>query len=101
MIKCFDKWVVGMKVGETKDISCQPEDAYGKCDPKKVQKVEKTKLRDFEKNGYKLVKWTELPTQYGMLKITDVDATTVTLDMNNPMCGKVLNFKITVKEIQE
>ncbi len=101
MIKCFDKWVVGMKVGETKDISCQPEDAYGKCNPKKVQKVEKAKLRDFEKNGYKLEKWTELPTQYGMLKITNVDWDIVTLDMNNPMCGKVLNFKITVKAIQE
>jgi len=101
MIKCFDKWVVGMKVGETKNISCQPEDAYWECDPKKVQKVEKAKLIEFEKKWYKLEKWTELPTQYGMLKITDADENTVTLDMNNPMCGKVLNFKITVREIQE
>lgn len=101
MIKCFDKWVIGMKVGETKDITCQPEDAYGKCDPKKIQKVEKSQLKAFVEKWYKLEKWTELPTQYGMLKIIDADKDTVTLDMNNPMCGKVLNFKITVRGIQE
>jgi len=101
MIKCFDKWVIGMKVDETKDISCQPEDAYGKCDPNKIQKVEKSKLKEFTDHGYKLEKWTELPTQDGMLKIISADQNTVTLDMNNPMCGKVLNFKITVKGIQK
>lgn len=101
MIKCFDKWVIGMKVGETKEISCQPEEAYWKCDPSKVQKVEKSKLQDFAEHGYKLEKWTELPTQYGMVKIIAADKDTVTLDLNNPMCGKVLNFKITVKAIQE
>ena len=99
MIPCFDKAVEGMKVGETKEVTCQPKDAYGECDPKRVQKVEKAQLAQFEKAGYKLEKGTELPTQYGMLKIVDADDKTVTLDMNNPMCGKVLNFKITLDKI--
>jgi FKBP-type peptidyl-prolyl cis-trans isomerase 2 len=36
-----------------------------------------------------------------MLKIVDADENTVTLDMNNPMCGKVLNFKVTLRQIEE
>jgi FKBP-type peptidyl-prolyl cis-trans isomerase 2 len=36
-----------------------------------------------------------------MKKIVDVDNDTVTLDFNNPMCGKTLKFKITLKGIKE
>jgi len=57
MIPCFDKWVENMKVWETKEITCEPKDAYGECLDSKIIKVEKTKLADFEKNGYKLEKW--------------------------------------------
>ena len=101
MIPCFDKAIEGMKVGETKEITCEPKDAYGECDPKKVQKVEKSQLAQFEQAGYKLEKWTELPTQRGMLKIVDADEDTVTFDLNHPMCGKTLKFKITLKGIKK
>ena len=101
MIPCFDKAVEGMKVGETKEITCEPKDAYGECDPNKYQKVPKSQLVQFEKAGYKLEKWTELPTQYGMLKIVDADKDTVTLDLNHPMCGKTLKFKITLRGIEK
>ena len=101
MIPCFEKAVEWMKVGETKEVTCEPKDAYGECDPKNYIKVPKSQLVEFEKAGYKLEKWVELPTQYGMKKIVDVDNETVTLDFNNPMCGKTLKFKITLKRIKE
>lgn len=101
MIPCFDKGVVGMKVWESKTITCQPEEAYGKCDDEKVQTVKKEQLKQFEDNGYKIEKWAELPTQYGMIKVQDVQGEDVTLDMNNPMCGKVLNFNVTIVDVQE
>ena len=100
MIPCFDKAVEGMKIWEEKEITCQPQEAYGECDKTKVQKVEKAKLEEFKKAGYKLEKWEELPTQYGMLKIVDADDKTVTLDLNHPMCGKVLKFKIKLVDIK-
>jgi len=100
MIPCFDKGVEGMKIGETKEIKCEPKDAYGECDEAKIIKVEKAKLKDFEDNGFKLEKWEELPTQYGMLKITDVKDDIVYLDTNHPMCGKELIFTVTLKEIK-
>jgi len=99
MIKCFDKAVEGMKVGQTKEITCQPSEAYGECSPEKIQKVPKSQLKAFEEAGYKLEKWVELPTQYGMIKIVDVDKDTVSLDFNHPMCWKVLKFKITLRKI--
>jgi len=100
MIPCFDKWVVGMKVGETKEIKCEPKDAYGECSQDKIIKVEKAKLAEFEKQWIKIEKWAELPTQYGMLKITDVKDNIVYIDTNHPLCGKKLIFTVTVKEIK-
>jgi FKBP-type peptidyl-prolyl cis-trans isomerase 2 len=100
MIPCFDSAVVWMKIWEEKEITCQPEQAYGACDEKKLIKVPKTKLEDFKKHGYKLEKWEELPTQYGLLKIVDTDDENVTFDTNHPMCGKVLKFKIKLIDIK-
>ena len=100
MIPCFDKGVEGMKIGETKEIKCEPKDAYGECDESRVIKVEKAKLKDFEQHWYKLEKWVELPTQHGMLKIADVKDGIVYLDTNSPMCGKKLIFTVTLKEIK-
>jgi len=101
MIKCFDKAVEWMKIWETKEITCQPNEAYGECSPEKIQKVPKSQLKAFEQAWYKLEKWVELPTQYGMLKIVDVDKDTVSLDFNHPMCGKTLKFKITLRKIEK
>ena len=101
MIPCFDKAVEWMKVWETKEITCQPSEAYGECSPENIKKVPKSQLKQFEQAGYKLEKWVELPTQYWMIKIVDVDKDTVSLDFNNPMCGKVLKFKITLRKIWE
>lgn len=100
MIPCFDKWVVGMKLGETKEIKCEPKDAYGECSKDKIIKVEKSKLAEFEKQWIKIEKWSELPTQYGMLKITDVKDGIVYIDTNHPLCWKKLIFTVTVKEIK-
>ena len=101
MIPCFDKWVIGMTVWQTKQITCQPHDAYGECDEKKIQKVKKLQLKQFEQAWYKLEKWTKLPTQYGLIEIIDSDENTVTLNLNNPMCWKVLNFKVILRKIEK
>jgi FKBP-type peptidyl-prolyl cis-trans isomerase 2 len=39
MIKGFDRGVLGMKVGETKNITVLPEEGYGLLDERKIQKI--------------------------------------------------------------
>ncbi|MDD3145213.1 MAG: peptidylprolyl isomerase [Candidatus Gracilibacteria bacterium] len=99
MIPGFDKAVLGMKIGDKKSITLQPIDAYGERDEKNIQKIPKENLADFEKAGYKLEKGTVLPTQIGNIEIIDSDETTITVDGNHPMAGKVLNFDIEIKDI--
>ena len=100
MIPGFDKGVIGMKVGESKKIEIEPKDAYGEYDESKKQQVEKTQLKDFLDNGFKLEKGEKIPTQFGNLLIVAADDKTVTLDLNHELAGKKLTFEVEITDIK-
>jgi peptidylprolyl isomerase len=94
----FDKAVIGMKVGEEKEVTLQPEEAYGQPNPKAIQKVPKDKFPAEAKEGMMI----GIPLPNGQqipAKIEKIGDTEVTLDMNHPMTGKVLIFKIKIVSI--
>lgn len=100
MIKWFDSAVVWMKIGDKKSITLAPSEAYGEYSADNVQVIEKSKLKSFVDAGIKLEVWSELPTQQGKFKIIKADDKTVTIDINNPMAGKTLNFDIELMDIK-
>ena len=96
----FDNAVIGMEEGEEKEVTIQPEDAYGHPNPEMVKKVPRDQLPKEElKQGMMLI--MNLPN--GMqfpAKISEVGDSEVTLDLNHPLAGKVLKFKIKVVGIE-
>jgi len=97
IIKGFDEAVVGMKEGEEKEIKLPPEQAYGDPNPQMVQKVPKDKLpKEIEaKEG--MILMMALPNgQQLPARLVKVEETEVTIDLNHPLAGKTLNFKIKV-----
>jgi FKBP-type peptidyl-prolyl cis-trans isomerase 2 len=100
IIKGFDTAVIGMKVGEEKKIRLEPKEAYGDINPMLIRKFPKDKLpsdRDM-KPGMMLL--MGLPNGQQMpVKITEVETTEVTLDLNHPLAGKPLNFALKLMEI--
>jgi peptidylprolyl isomerase len=100
VIKGFDEAVVGMEKGDEKEIKLKPEDAYGTPNDKMVKKIPKEHLpKDKEiKPGMLLVMGTpeghKIPAT-----IKDVDDKEVTLDLNHPLSGKNLSFKIKILEV--
>ena len=100
VIKGFDTGVLGMKVGEEKEIVIPPEEAYGPYNPQMIKKIPRNKLpQDQElKTGMmlmmKLSNGQELP-----VKIAAVDNKEVSLDVNHPLAGKTLHFKVKIVEI--
>ena len=100
VIKGFDDGVMGMKVGEEKDIVIPPREAYGDYNPQMIKKIPRDKLPlDQElKPGMMLMmslsNGQELP-----VKIAAIDDKEVSLDVNHPLAGKTLHFKITIKAI--
>lgn len=91
MIPGFDKGVLGMKVGETKELTMPPEDAYGKHDPRGVQEVPMGKLPDGVEVG------TQLQTSNGgRAVVTKIVGDTATVDLNHELAGKTLKFSVTL-----
>ncbi|MBT3397702.1 peptidylprolyl isomerase [archaeon] len=99
VVSGFDKAVIGMNVGEEKEVTLQPEEAYGPLNPEAIQKVPKDKFPAEAKEGMMI----GIPLPNGQqipAKIEKIGETEVTLDMNHPMAGKVLIFKIKVVSIE-
>ena len=100
VIKGFDDAIVGMNEGDEKEFKIFPSDAYGNHDPTLVQKVSREIFPKDAELVPGLVFEAGLPTgQKVPAMISDVDNGTVTVDLNHPLAGKNLNFKIKHKEI--
>ena len=48
LIPCFEQAVIGMKAGETKDVSCPPDSAYGNYNTTKLQELPRVDVIDRE-----------------------------------------------------
>ncbi len=101
IIKGFDNAVLGMRKGEEKTIKLKPAEAYGDPNPALIQKLPRIHLpkEPEPKAGMMLI--ATLPNgQQIPARITAVAATEVTLDLNHPLAGKTLIFKIKVVDIK-
>tara|TARA_Y100000310_G_scaffold206563_1_gene206971 strand:- start:1807 stop:2235 length:429 start_codon:yes stop_codon:yes gene_type:complete len=97
MIKGFDEAVVGMKLNEEKDITLKPEDAYGEAKDEMIKPVPREQFPKEKEpeEGMVLVLQTPQGGQFPVkvVKVTDKE---VSLDMNHPLAGKTLKFKVKI-----
>lgn len=102
VIPGFEKAVEGMKVDEEKTFTIAAEEAYGPIRAELVQEVPKEKLpKDLKpEQGMQLL--LQGPQGERMpVTITKVSEGSVTIDMNHPLAGKELTFKIKLVGINE
>ena len=101
VIKGFDAAVEGMELNEEKEVEIKPEEAYGERNEQAMQKIPRDKLPPDQepKEGMMLTLSTPDGKQFPA-KINKVDDKEVTIDMNHPLAGQTLHFKIKVIEIK-
>ena len=100
MIRGFVDTVVGMTVGETRQVTIPPEEAYGHRAPEALQQVEVSafaSVPNMEVGG--LVQGNG-PQGPFIAKVAGITDTHVTLDLNHPLAGETLNFEIELVENQ-
>ncbi len=100
VIKGFDNAVLGMNEGDEKEFKISPAEAYGQYDPTLVQKVPRKIFPQEVDLAAGLIFEAGLPTGEKVpAMISEIDESTVTVDLNHPLAGKTLNFKIKLKDI--
>ncbi|HUU74884.1 MAG TPA: FKBP-type peptidyl-prolyl cis-trans isomerase [Methanoregulaceae archaeon] len=113
LIPGFDEAVIGMSSGQTKTVSISPEKGYGvhrsdlvyEMDTATVSAViqelqDSGNLYKFNRPGFNnTVSWQRPDGTLGYLTFSNITESTVTVDENHPLAGKMLTFEITLVEI--
>ena len=100
VIKGFDEALIGMKKGDEKIFKLKPAEAYGDPNPQLVKKIPKSQLPPEPEPKEGMMLAVGMPNgQQIPAKITQVTDSHVTIDINHPLAGKNLNFKIKVLAI--
>ena len=100
MIPGFDAAVVGMKVGETKTVTLPPDQAYGPHVDSLVITLDRSQFPDSQTLAVgQKEQLTNSSGQTATGVITKLDPGSVTVDLNPPLAGKTLIFKITMEKI--
>ena len=101
IIPGLEQAVYNLKVGDTKKVVIESDDAYGEYDPESLEVAKKEEFSE------------EVPLDVGTFldlrddedevlsaQIVEADEETVTLDFNHPLAGKTLTFEITVTDLR-
>ncbi len=96
----FDNAVIGMEKGDEKDVKIQPSEAYGDPNPDLVKKLPREQFpKDIKLKPGLMLGLMQPGIGQMPAKVVAVNDNEVTLDLNHPLVGKVLNFKIKVVDI--
>lgn len=100
VIKGFDDAIVGMNEGEEKQFNIAPAEAYGEHDSTLVQKVPRAIFPPDAELAPGLLFEAGLPTGEKVpATITEINEGVVSVDLNHPLAGKRLTFKIRVSSV--
>jgi len=95
LIKGFDNALIGMGVGEEKEIAIASADAYGQPNKDLVRTVPKKDLGEDITPEVGMTLGIKAPTgQVFPATITQVKDEEITIDANHPLAGKDLHFKL-------
>mgnify|MGYP001619037040 CR=1 FL=1 len=95
VIPGFENGIKEMKLNEEKTIKINAKEAYGDRDERMVVSVPRDKFPpEIEVGGTLVLKGPE--GQRMPAKIKDIKENEVIIDLNHPLAGKDLNFKVNV-----
>src|SRR5215216_1396799 len=102
IISGLEREMMGMKVGDSKDVVVQPGDAYGEFDDEAFMAVPRDQFpKDMPlEEGLELtVKDDSGQSRYA--RVDTIDGDNVTLNFNHPLAGDELRFNVKVVSLRE
>lgn len=100
IIKGLDDAMIGMKNGEEKNVEIEPGEAYGDRNPQLLKRLPKEMLPKDKKIEAGMLLALQAPNGSQLpVRVAEVTEKEVVLDLNHPLAGKKLNFKVKVVEV--
>lgn len=102
IISGLEREMIGMKVGESKDVVVLPAEGYGKFDENAFMNVPRNEFPSdlpVEEGAELTVRDDAGQSRYA--RIDAIDGDTVTLNFNHPLAGDELHFNVKVVGLRE
>ena len=102
VISGLESEMMGMKIGDSKDVVVQPEDGYGEFDEEafmNVPRKEFPKDMPLEVDTELSVRDEEGHARYA--RVDSIEGDSVRLDFNHPLAGAELHFNVMVVALRE
>jgi FKBP-type peptidyl-prolyl cis-trans isomerase SlyD len=94
--------MVGMKIGESKDVLVLPEDGYGEFDEDAFMEVPRSEFpSDMELEEGLELNVSDEDGQHQLAFVESFNDETVRLDFNHPLAGEELQFNVKVVGLRE
>ncbi len=94
--------MIGMKIGESKDVVVPPEDGYGEFDDEAFMEVPRTEFpADIEMEEGMELHVSDEDGEEQMAFVESFDDENVRLDFNHPLAGAELHFSVKVIGLRE
>ncbi|MDO8753262.1 MAG: peptidylprolyl isomerase [Anaerolineales bacterium] len=98
----LEREMIGMKIGESKDVVVKAEDGYGEFDEEAFMEVPRTEFpEDMQLEEGMELHITDEDDQHQAAYVTGFDDKTVQLDLNHPLAGAELHFTVKVVALRE
>ncbi len=97
----LEEELAGLSVGDERNITLSPNDAYGEIDPNLIRAVPLEVFPgDAEVKAGQAYQGVDQKGKRGLFYVRKVDGDRVVIDFNHPLAGQTLYFHVVVKNIQ-
>lgn len=101
IIPGLEQALTGLKAGDSKEVTVAPEQGYGTADPSAIVEVPKTQLPPNVTPAVGMALRGQTPEGEGFAAtIKEIKADSVVLDLNHPLAGKTLHFKVKITDVK-
>jgi len=95
VIKGLEKALFDMKLGEEREVQIEPEDGFGRRDPKRMKFY---KLQQFTKEGIKPYPGLRVTIEGQLAAVKTISSGRVVVDFNHPLSGLKLHYRVKMVE---
>jgi len=91
----------GMKVGESKEVTVNPEKGFGELLEDAFHELELSQVPEEARKADARLQGRDDDGNIVNVRVAEVKEETVILDLNHPLAGKTLHFDVKILEIKE
>ncbi|MDH3317080.1 MAG: FKBP-type peptidyl-prolyl cis-trans isomerase [Gammaproteobacteria bacterium] len=92
--------LVGLKVDERKKVTLTPEEAYGPVNPAAFVDVERDRIPEDARSVGAVLMVNDPNGNRRFVRVHEVKADTVIIDLNHPLAGKQVTFDVHVLTVE-